>query len=129
MSRQMFAPDTTYPAAPSGFDTTKQAPGARMNVGVVPTPAVARIGLVWDANAGVVISASHNPFEDNGIKFFGGNGKKLPDCVEDEIEALLHTWDDLPRPWRDHFQCTPPAAKPTDWSVGVAPKVGRSVGR
>src|SRR6185369_2604820 len=60
-----------------------------INVGVVPTPAVAQIVLARGAAAGVVISASHNPFEDNGIKFFGGNGKKLPDREEDKIAALL----------------------------------------
>jgi phosphoglucosamine mutase len=45
-----------------------------------------------------VISASHNPFEDNGIKFFGPNGKKLPDRVEDEITALTHILETLPKP-------------------------------
>ena len=58
-----------------------------VNVGVVPTPAVAQIVLARGASMGAVISASHNPFEDNGIKFFGANGKKLPDRVEDEITA------------------------------------------
>ena len=43
------------------------------------------------ANAGVVISASHNPFEDNGIKFFSQTGHKLPDTVEDEIEAIVYS--------------------------------------
>lgn len=60
-----------------------------INVGIVPTPAVARIVLEKQACAGIVISASHNPYEDNGIKFFGPNGKKLPDSVEDEIEAII----------------------------------------
>jgi phosphoglucosamine mutase len=69
-----------------------------VNVGVVPTPAVAQIVLARGANAGVVLSASHNPFEDNGIKFFGGNGKKLPDSIEDDIEALLKELDTLPCP-------------------------------
>ena len=59
-----------------------------VNVDVVPTPAVAQIVLALGASAGVVISASHNPFEDNGIKFFGANGKKLPDSIEDELEAI-----------------------------------------
>jgi phosphoglucosamine mutase len=68
------------------------------NVGVVPTPAVAQIVLVERADAGIVISASHNPFYDNGIKFFGANGKKLPDLVEDEIEAHLNEWETLMRP-------------------------------
>ena len=69
-----------------------------VNVGVVPTPAVAQLVLARGARAGVVISASHNPFEDNGIKFFGPNGKKLPDRVEDEIEALMQNFDSLPKP-------------------------------
>ncbi len=67
-----------------------------VNIGVAPTPAVAQIVLARQAAAGVVISASHNPFEDNGIKFFGPNGKKLPDKVEDEIEALIGRLDTLP---------------------------------
>jgi phosphoglucosamine mutase len=69
-----------------------------VNVGIVPTPAVAQIVLARGAAAGVVLSASHNPFEDNGIKFFGRNGKKLPDGVEDQIESLLARLDSLPRP-------------------------------
>lgn len=58
-------------------------------VGVVPTPAVAYLTKKYKVDAGVVISASHNPVEFNGIKFFDGNGYKLPDSMEDEIEALL----------------------------------------
>lgn len=58
-------------------------------VGVVPTPAVAYLTRKYKVDAGVVISASHNPVEFNGIKFFDGNGYKLPDCLEDEIEALI----------------------------------------
>src|SRR5215813_4145441 len=60
-----------------------------VNIGIVPTPAVAQIVLARGAAAGVVLSASHNPFDDNGIKFFGSNGKKLPDSVEDEIEGSI----------------------------------------
>ena len=59
-------------------------------VGVMPTPAVAYLTRTHNADAGIVISASHNPFYDNGIKFFGGDGYKLPDSVEDEIESLVH---------------------------------------
>lgn len=58
-------------------------------VGVLPTPAVAYLTQKYRADAGVVISASHNPVEFNGIKFFDGNGYKLPDELEDEIEALI----------------------------------------
>ncbi|MGN0132006.1 MAG: phosphoglucosamine mutase [Lachnospiraceae bacterium] len=58
-------------------------------VGVVPTPAVAYLTRKYKVDAGVVISASHNPVEFNGIKFFDGNGYKLPDALEDEIEELI----------------------------------------
>lgn len=58
-------------------------------VGVVPTPAVAYLTRKYKVDAGVVISASHNPVEFNGIKFFDGNGYKLPDALEDEIESLI----------------------------------------
>ncbi len=58
-------------------------------VGVVPTPAVAYLTRKYKVDAGVVISASHNPVEFNGIKFFDGNGYKLPDQMEDEIEELI----------------------------------------
>lgn len=58
-------------------------------VGVIPTPAVAYLTQKYRVDAGVVISASHNPVEFNGIKFFNENGYKLPDQLEDEIEALI----------------------------------------
>lgn len=58
-------------------------------LGVIPTPAVSYLTEKLEANAGVVISASHNPFEDNGIKFFARTGYKLPDAVEDEIEGIV----------------------------------------
>ena len=57
--------------------------------GPIPTPAVAYLTRALRLQAGVVISASHNPFEDNGIKFFSGSGTKLPDAVEIAIEAAL----------------------------------------
>lgn len=59
-------------------------------VGVLPTPAIAYLTRKYKVDAGVVVSASHNPVEFNGIKFFDGNGYKLPDALEDEIEALIH---------------------------------------
>ncbi len=77
------------------------AGGQAVLLGVLPTPAVAYLARTHKAEAGIVISASHNPFYDNGIKFFGGDGYKLPDAVEDEIEALVHqieSNDDLYRP-------------------------------
>ena len=58
-------------------------------VGIVPTPAVALITREMGANCGIVISASHNPPEYNGIKFFDGEGYKLPDAVEDEMQAIV----------------------------------------
>ena len=58
-------------------------------VGVLPTPAVAYLTRKYKVDAGVVISASHNPVEFNGIKFFDANGYKLPDEMEDEIEAVI----------------------------------------
>ena len=58
-------------------------------VGVVPTPAVAYLTKKYKVDAGVVISASHNPVEFNGIKFFDGEGYKLPDSMEDEIEQVI----------------------------------------
>ncbi|MDL2301201.1 phosphoglucosamine mutase [Lachnospiraceae bacterium OttesenSCG-928-D06] len=58
-------------------------------VGVVPTPAIAYLTRKYKVDAGVVISASHNPVEFNGIKFFDGDGYKLPDEMEDQIEELI----------------------------------------
>ncbi len=58
-------------------------------VGPMPTPAVAFLARALRLSAGVMISASHNPFDDNGIKFFSADGMKLPDAVESEIEAML----------------------------------------
>lgn len=58
-------------------------------IGPMPTPAIAYLTRTYRANAGIVISASHNPFEDNGIKFFSSKGLKLDDSVEMEIEAWL----------------------------------------
>ena len=68
-------------------------------LGVIATPGVAYLVRTEKASAGVMISASHNPVMDNGIKFFGGDGFKLDDDRELEIEALLDTAEDtLPRP-------------------------------
>ncbi|MBW4716011.1 phosphoglucosamine mutase [Saccharothrix obliqua] len=60
-----------------------------LRVGVLPTPAVAHLVGALGADMGVMISASHNPMPDNGIKLFGGGGHKLPDAVEDEIERKM----------------------------------------
>jgi phosphoglucosamine mutase len=60
-----------------------------LRVGVLPTPAVAYLTNAYDAEFGVMISASHNPMPDNGIKIFGAGGHKLDDATEDRIEELL----------------------------------------
>lgn len=77
--------------------------GDVMILGEAPTPAVAYLVRKQGLTAGVVISASHNPFPDNGIKFFDGAGFKLPDAVEDEIESLCRQSadDELERPTGD----------------------------
>lgn len=62
-----------------------------IRLGVVPTPGVAYAARALQADAGVMISASHNPLEDNGIKYFGGDGYKLSDELEAEIESFLET--------------------------------------
>ncbi|UQS83810.1 phosphoglucosamine mutase [Bombilactobacillus thymidiniphilus] len=70
-----------------------------LNLGVITTPAVAYLVKVQDADAGIMISASHNPASDNGIKFFGPDGYKLKDSTEEEIEHFLdQEVDELPRP-------------------------------
>ena len=74
-------------------------------LGVVPTPCVAAVTVSVEAAAGVMISASHNPIEDNGIKFFGPDGFKLSDAVEDEIGERLND---------------PLLPRPTHTNVGVA---------
>ncbi|MBN2823273.1 MAG: phosphoglucosamine mutase [Coriobacteriia bacterium] len=86
-----------------------------LRCGVVPTPAVAYLTRVLGADGGVVISASHNPAEYNGIKFFDRDGFKLPDEVEDEIEEFLVS----ERNW----------ARPTGDGVGRAVLIGDAVDR
>lgn len=72
--------------ASAGFDVNR--------IGIVTTPCVAHLTASGDLDLGVMISASHNPMPDNGIKFFARGGYKLPDAVEDDIENLLHAdWD------------------------------------
>jgi phosphoglucosamine mutase len=85
-------------------------------VGPLPTPGIAFITRSLRADAGVVISASHNSFEDNGIKFFSGDGLKLPDAMEAEMEAMIAagTID----------QIRPPANE-----IGKAYRVGDAAGR
>ncbi|MFZ5647398.1 MAG: phosphoglucosamine mutase [Bacillota bacterium] len=69
-----------------------------LKVGILPTPAVAYLTRELGASGGVVISASHNPVEDNGIKYFGPSGYKLPDSTEEEIESLVQDSSSIPSP-------------------------------
>ncbi len=66
-------------------------------VGVLPTPGIALLTTALGADGGIVLSASHNPFEDNGIKLFSSEGTKFPDAWEDEIESRLRGLDQAPR--------------------------------
>lgn len=72
--------------------------GEALLAGIVPTPAVAFLVRALGADVGIVVSASHNPYADNGIKLFGNDGFKLPDSLEAEIEAQLISTQPLPRP-------------------------------
>ncbi|MBN8610912.1 MAG: phosphoglucosamine mutase [Deltaproteobacteria bacterium] len=90
--------------------------GRVMLSGPLPTPAVAHLTTSMRADAGVVISASHNPYFDNGIKIFGGDGFKLPDEAEAELERLIES-DAL-----DHD-------RPTGSDVGVAERLDDARGR
>lgn len=85
-------------------------------VGPLPTPGIANITKSMRADAGVVISASHNPFQDNGIKFFSGDGFKLPDEIELKIEKLL-----------DSKKID--ALRPTATEVGKAFRIDDAAGR
>jgi phosphoglucosamine mutase len=82
-------------------------------VGPMPTPAVAFLTRALRLSAGVMISASHNAFEDNGIKFFSQDGMKLPDAVESEIESLLEA----------------PLAVPPSAQLGKAERIADAEGR
>jgi phosphoglucosamine mutase len=66
-------------------------------VGVLPTPGIALLTRGLDAHGGIVLSASHNPFEDNGIKLFSSEGTKFPDAWEEQIESRLNGADTAPR--------------------------------
>ena len=72
-------------------------------LGVIPTPGVAWAIKKYGAFGGCVISASHNPYSDNGIKLIGGDGYKLSDLQEDELEECIHNSDNLPRADKDHI--------------------------
>jgi phosphoglucosamine mutase len=85
-------------------------------VGPLPTPGIAFLTRSMRADAGVVISASHNPFQDNGIKFFAQDGFKLPDEVEDEIQSLV-------------FEDTIDHLRPTAEAIGKAFRLEDALGR
>ena len=85
-------------------------------VGPVPTPGIAFLTRSLRADAGVVISASHNPFEDNGIKFFGRDGFKLPDEVEKKMEDLIYSG-------------AIDSVRPTASEIGKAFRIDDAIGR
>jgi len=74
------------------------AGGDVFTAGVLPTPGIAYLTRSLEAQGGVVLSASHNPFQDNGIKIFSSEGAKFPDAWEDEIETRLADGDRAPKP-------------------------------
>lgn len=86
----------------------RQAGGDVVIAGIEPTPAIAFMTVDLGASSGVVISASHNPPEYNGIKFFAANGMKLPDALEDEIEAVIAAGGE-PLPDHEHGAIRPVA--------------------
>ena len=89
------------------------AAGAKViDLGVLPTPAVAHLTAVTGADFGVMISASHNPMPDNGIKFFASGGRKLPDDVEDAIERAMD--DPAPLPQGDQVGRIISSASPVE---------------
>ena len=108
-----FKKTTERPQILLGMDTRESGPeiagalhagieregGEAILVGVIPTPGVAYLCSTTDAVAAISISASHNPFEDNGVKIFGHDGMKLADALEEEIEDDLRavTVDDMPQ--------------------------------
>ncbi len=87
-----------------------------MLVGPLPTPGIAFITSSMRADAGVVISASHNPYQDNGIKFFSRDGFKLPDKLEKEIEDFI-------------FKNNEPSHRPTASDIGKAYRIDDAIGR
>ncbi len=95
-----------------GMDTRKSGPmlgaalsagicsvgGDVLDVGILPSPAMAYLVRLYEADAAVMISASHNPMEYNGIKWFDQNGYKLSDEIEDRIESIINSDEEIPRP-------------------------------
>src|SRR6185436_11313275 len=133
-----------HPTILLGMDTRESGPeianalaagiaeggGEAKFIGVVPTPAVAYLCRTSDAAAGISISASHNPFDDNGVKIFGHDGMKLPDAVEEEIEDELRALrrDDVAVPTIDLTPSVDLIQQYEDFLVGgVAPHALASV--
>jgi phosphoglucosamine mutase len=85
-------------------------------IGPVPTPGIAFLTRSLRADAGVVISASHNPYEDNGIKFFGKDGFKLPDEMEEKMEKLIYSGEI-------------DSIRPTAAEIGKAHRIDDAIGR
>jgi phosphoglucosamine mutase len=85
-------------------------------IGPLPTPGVAYVTRSLRADAGIVITASHNPYEDNGIKFFGADGYKLDDRIENEIEGLV-------------FSGEVEKVRPTAGEIGKAVRIDDALGR
>lgn len=77
--------------------------GSVMPFGTIPTPAVAFLTVQEEADAGIVISASHNPYEHNGIKIFGAQGYKLSDEMEEKVEDIVLSKESLPVKTRDQI--------------------------
>ncbi|MDE6886132.1 MAG: phosphoglucosamine mutase [Helicobacteraceae bacterium] len=88
-----------------------------IQIGPMPTPAIAFLTQDMRCDAGIMISASHNPFYDNGIKFFNNNGRKLDEKKEDEIEAIFNDLDEL----RAHFK--------TKIDIGSSKRIDDVIGR
>lgn len=100
--------------------------------GHIPTPGLAYLTRTEDFVAGAIISASHNPAPDNGIKFFDARGLKLDDATEDRIESLMGSDDGLPRPTEDGIGLVGDARQLVrsyeDFLVGLAPRLeGRRI--
>jgi phosphoglucosamine mutase len=97
-------------------------------LGVCPTPALAHVTAVGEYSAGVMVSASHNPAEDNGLKVLDGRGLKLDDAMEDELETLIIRSEELGSPRNDDLGCIVDARGDMDHylqhRLGMARRIG-----
>ncbi len=124
LSGYMIEPALTAGFIGAGMDVTL--------VGPLPTPAIAMLTRSLRADLGVMISASHNPFEDNGIKLFGPDGFKLSDETESEIEALMASdmreragRAGIARPRRSPGRCRGPLHRGGQGQLSARPAAGR----